>query len=45
MKKVPMKAALFITAFFAFMGHFSLITKEEAPPVEKQEFRKITGKM
>ena len=46
MKKVPMKAALLITAFFAFMGNFSLITKtEEAPPVQKQEFREITGKI
>ena len=41
-----MKAALLITAFFAFMGNFSLITKtEEAPPVQKQEFREITGKI
>jgi hypothetical protein len=46
MKKAPMKAALLITAFFAFMGNFSLITKtEEAPPVQKQEFREITGKI
>jgi len=46
MKKIPMKAALLITAFFAFMGNFSLITKtEEAPPVQKQEFREITGKI
>src|SRR3989339_559981 len=46
MKKVPMKAALLITAFFTFMGNFSLITKtEEAPPAQKQEFREITGKI
>src|ERR1035437_1975435 len=46
MKKSPMKAALLIIAFFAFMGNFSLITKtEEAPPVQKQEFREITGKI
>lgn len=46
MKKVPLKAALLITAFVAFMGNFSFITKtEEAPPVQKQEFREITGKI
>ena len=46
MKKVPLKAALLITAFFAFMSNFSFITKmEEAPPVQKQEFREITGKI
>lgn len=46
MKKVPIKAALLITAFFAFMGNFSLITKtEETPPVQKQEFREISGKI
>ena len=46
MKKVPMKAALLITAFFAFMGNFSFITKTEVtPPVQKQEFREIAGKI
>lgn len=46
MKKVPLKTALVITVFFAFMGDFSFITKTaEAPPVQKQEFREITGKI
>ncbi len=48
MKKIPMKATLLITAYFAFMSSFGLITKtetEEAPPVQKQEFREIAGKV
>ena len=46
MKKVPLKAALLITAFFAFMGNLSFITKtEEAPSVQQQEFREIIGKI
>jgi len=46
MKKVPLKAALLITAFFAFMGNLSIITKtEEAPSVQQQELREITGKI
>lgn len=44
MKRVPLRAALLITAILAFMGNFDLIAKnEEAPPVKKPEFREITG--
>jgi murein DD-endopeptidase MepM/ murein hydrolase activator NlpD len=48
MKKVPLKAALLITAFVAFMVNFSFITNtktEDAPPVQKQELREINGKI
>ncbi|MHB8907784.1 MAG: peptidoglycan DD-metalloendopeptidase family protein [Syntrophales bacterium] len=44
MKRVPLRAALLITAILAFMGNFDLIAKkEETPPVKKPESREITG--
>jgi murein DD-endopeptidase MepM/ murein hydrolase activator NlpD len=43
MKRVPLRAALLITAFFACMGNFSFIVQKEiAPPVKKPELREIT---
>ncbi len=46
MKKIPLAAALVLTAFFVFVGNFSLITKtEEIQPVPQPEFREITGEI
>jgi len=46
MKIVPIKTAIVITAFIAFIGHFSLVTRtEEAPPTPKRDSREISGEI